>query len=50
MGSGPKDYWTLTLADDEQPDWRHLGLVHHAIRTWEEDDLFGTESGTGKTS
>jgi len=50
MGSGPKDYWTLTLADDEQPDWRHLGLVHHAIRTWEEDDLFGTESGRGKTS
>lgn len=49
-GGGDKDYWTLTLADDQQPDWRQLGLLHHAIKTWEEDDLFGTESGTGTTS
>jgi hypothetical protein len=39
MGSGPKDYWTLTLGDDQQPDWRHLGLLHHGIKTWEDDDL-----------
>ena len=37
---GSRDYWTLTLADNEQPEWRQVGLLHHAIKTWE-DDLGG---------
>jgi hypothetical protein len=31
---GEKDYWTLVLADNENPDWRHQGLIHHALDTW----------------
>ena len=34
---GSRDYWTLTLADNQQPEWRQLGLLHHAIKTWEDD-------------
>ena len=41
MGEGDKDYWTLTLADDQNPDWRHQGLIHHAIKTWEDNDDVG---------
>jgi hypothetical protein len=41
MGEGDKEYWTLTLADDENPDWRLKGLVHHALDTWEGDDDIG---------
>lgn len=41
MGQGIKDYWTLTLADTENPDWRHLGLVHHALKYWEGNDDVG---------
>jgi hypothetical protein len=41
MGEGDKDYWTLTLADDQNPDWRHLGLVHHGLKNWEGNDDVG---------
>jgi hypothetical protein len=33
-------FWTTTLADDQQPDWRQKGLLHHALETWGEDNLF----------
>lgn len=36
---GEKDYWTFVIGDDHNPDWRHLGLLHHAIKEWGEDDL-----------
>lgn len=36
---GNKDTWTITLADDDNPEWRHLGLLHHGLRTWGGDDL-----------
>lgn len=35
---GGREYWTLTLADSDNPEWRQLGLIHHALRTWGEDD------------
>ena len=41
MGEGEKDYWTLTLADDQNPDWRHLGLIHHGLKSWEGNDDVG---------
>lgn len=38
-GSGEKDVWTLVLADDISPEWRHKGLLHHGIeRLGEEKD------------
>jgi hypothetical protein len=43
LGSGPQDYWTLTLADSQQPEWRHKGLLRHGLETWGDDDL-GNES------
>jgi hypothetical protein len=48
MGEGEKEYWTLTLADDDNPDWRHKGLVHHALATWEEDDDIGLKDNSDK--
>jgi hypothetical protein len=36
---GGRDHWTLTLGDSENPDWRQLGLLHHAIREWDSDEL-----------
>jgi len=39
MGSTDDDYWTLTLTDDQNPDWRQKGLMHHALETWEDDEV-----------
>lgn len=36
---GEKDYWTLTLADDQNPDWRLHGLIQHAVKYWGEDEV-----------
>lgn len=36
---GGKDYWTLVLGDDENPDWRQKGLLHHAIDTWGREEV-----------
>jgi hypothetical protein len=41
MGEGDRDYWTLTLADGQNPDWRHQGLIHYAIKTWGDEDEIG---------
>jgi hypothetical protein len=35
-----KGFWTVVFADDQNPDWRQKGLVHHALDTWGEDDLY----------
>ena len=45
MGEGDREYWTLTLADDQNPDWRHLGLVHHGLKNWEGNDDVGFRDG-----
>jgi hypothetical protein len=39
LGSGPSEYWTLTLSDNNQPEWRHKGLLRHGLETWGVDDL-----------
>jgi len=39
MGEGEKDYWTLTLADSQNPDWRHQGLIHHALKSWGDEEV-----------
>ncbi len=46
---GNRDTWTITLADDDNPEWRQLGLLHHAIKTWEEDDLGYRDSPSKET-
>ena len=38
-----KGFWTVVFADDQNPDWRQKGLVHHALDTWGEDNLYGDE-------
>ena len=38
MGSGDKDKWTMVLTDNEQPEWMHKGLLHHAIEQLREDN------------
>lgn len=48
MGEGKKDYWTLTLADTDNPDWRHKGLIHHALSSWEGDDDIGLRDNSEK--
>jgi hypothetical protein len=48
-GGTDSDYWTVVFADDQQPDWRQKGLLHHAIDTWGEDDLnYGESFNTDK--
>jgi hypothetical protein len=37
MGSGEDDVWTLTLTDITSPEWRLLGLMHHAIERMREE-------------
>ena len=53
-----KGFWTVVFADDQNPDWRQKGLVHHALDTWGEDDLYDNneeeddserEDGDGET-
>lgn len=41
MGEGDREYWTLTLADNQNPDWRHLGLVQHGVKNWESEEDVG---------
>lgn len=36
---GEKNYWTLLLADSEQPEWRQYGLLQHALREFEREHL-----------
>lgn len=36
---GNKDHWTIVLGDDENPDWRQKGLLHHALETWGDDEV-----------
>jgi hypothetical protein len=33
-------FWTTTFADDQNPDWRQKGLLHHAVETWGEENLY----------
>ena len=33
------DYWTLTLADDLNPDWRLKGLLRHALEEWGDNEV-----------
>lgn len=39
MGEGDKDYWTLTLADSQNPDWRLRGLLRHALEYWGDEEV-----------
>jgi hypothetical protein len=43
---GNDDHWTITLADDDNPEWRSLGLLHHAIKTWEDADDIGLKDNS----
>jgi len=41
--NGSKDYWTLTLVDDEQPEWRHMGLLNYSLVQFKEGEQDGNK-------
>ena len=41
-------FWTTVFTDDQNPDWRQKGLLHHAIDTWGEDNLYDDEDDDGE--